>query len=192
MHFLNLAGACEKEKSVLMTDISVQNATERLRLVCSYVPDRFIIVDVSEQRLHITEDNLIVRSFAVSTSRFGLGNIEGSFKTPPGVHLITEKIGSGAPSGRIFKDRIDTGSNWYPGLTEENMILTRILRLRGLEPGVNNGPGIDSYHRYIYIHGTNHEELIGTPISHGCVCMKNHDIIDLFDSVEEGTLVYIT
>ena len=71
------------------------------------------------------------------------------------------------------------------------MILTRILRLRGLEPGINSGPGIDSWERYIYIHGTNHEELIGTPISHGCVCMRNRDIIELYDSIQEETIVVI-
>jgi lipoprotein-anchoring transpeptidase ErfK/SrfK len=76
-------------------------------------------------------------------------------------------------------------------MTEENLILTRILRLDGLEPGINKGEKIDSYARYIYIHGTNREDLIGKPMSHGCICMRNNDIIELFDSVEEGTLVII-
>lgn len=77
-------------------------------------------------------------------------------------------------------------------MTEDNMVLTRILRLRGMEPGLNTGSGVDSFERYIYIHGTNREDLIGTPMSHGCVCMRNQDIIELFDEIKEGTIVYIT
>jgi UDP-N-acetylmuramate--alanine ligase len=129
--------------------------------------------------------------FAISTSRFGIGNQEGSFKTPDGIHRICEKIGAGAPLCRIFKDRCDTGFIWTPEINEGNLILTRILRLEGLEDGINKGAGIDSFERYIYIHGTNLEAYIGTPISHGCICMRNNDIIELFDIIEEGTIVYI-
>jgi lipoprotein-anchoring transpeptidase ErfK/SrfK len=153
--------------------------------------ERFICVDTKAQKLYLVESGNVVRSFDVSTSKYGVGNRENSFQTPPGVHVIIEKIGEGAPSGRIFKDRLDTGIDWRPGLLGENMILTRILRLQGLEPGINSGPGIDTYERYVYIHGTNREDLIGTPMSHGCVCMRNRDIMDLFDSVEEGTIVVI-
>ena len=80
--------------------------------------------------------------------------------TPPGVHRVCEKIGSGAPAGRIFRDRIDTGEDWPIGKPEENLILSRILRLEGLEQGLNKGKGIDSYERYIYIHGTNNEDRV--------------------------------
>lgn len=154
-------------------------------------PSRFIFVDVPSQRMMIAEDGKVLREYVVSTSKYGVGNREGSFQTPPGIHCIVEKIGYGAPLKRIFKDRLDTGIDWHQGLSGDNMILTRILRLRGLEEGVNKGSGIDSYERYIYIHGTNKEEKIGTPFSHGCICMKNDDIIDLFDSVEEGTIVVV-
>ena len=132
-----------------------------------------------------------VQEFSVSTSRFGIGNADGSFKTPPGVHRICEKIGAGAPAGRIFRDRIDTGEDWPIGKPGDNLILTRILRLEGLQQGINKGNGIDSYERYIYIHGTNNEDRIGRPISQGCVCMKNDDVIRLFDSIEEGAIVFI-
>ena len=132
-----------------------------------------------------------MHSYTISTSKFGIGNKEGSNQTPLGIHRIEEKIGDDAPSGRIFKSRMDTGENWHPGLTDDNLILSRILRLHGLEDGINRGPGIDSYQRYIYIHGTNQEEKIGTPLSHGCVCMKNREIIELYDLVEEGTIVVI-
>jgi UDP-N-acetylmuramate--alanine ligase len=100
-------------------------------------------------------------------------------------------IGHNAPPGRIFKSRIDTGCNYNPDTREENLICTRILRLEGLQLGINKGPGIDSYERYIYIHGTNRENEIGTPISHGCICMKNADIIALFNIVKENTFVVI-
>lgn len=111
--------------------------------------------------------------------------------TPPGLHRVEEKIGHNAQPWTIFRSRENTGEIWRPGMDDENQILSRILRLRGLEEGINAGAGIDSYERYIYIHGTNHEEKIGTPMSHGCVCMKNDDIIRMFDIIEEGTLVYI-
>lgn len=100
-------------------------------------------------------------------------------------------IGHNAPAGRIFKSRIDTGIKYDQDTREENLICTRILRLEGLQPGINKGPGIDSYERYIYIHGTNREKEIGTPLSHGCICMKNTDIIALFNIVKENTIVVI-
>jgi hypothetical protein len=173
------------------------DATAILRLrdkICHVLPappEKFVAVDTTVQQLYLIDDTVTIRSFTISTSRFGVGNREGSQQTPPGVHRITKKIGNGAPEGRIFKDRRDTGINWHPGLSEDNLILTRILRLEGLEEGVNRGPGIDSYERLIYIHGTNQVPSIGTPLSHGCVCMDNRDIIDLFDVVEEGTIVII-
>ena len=131
------------------------------------------------------------QSFTISTSRFGTGNREGSFRTPTGLHRIAGKIGAGAPEGRIFRDRRDTGTDWHPGLTADNLILTRIIRLQGMEDGVNRGSGIDTLDRYIYIHGTNREDRIGTPLSHGCILMRNHDIVELFDQIPEDTLVLI-
>jgi len=126
-----------------------------------------------------------------STSRFGTGIRENSFKTPPGIHRICEKIGEGAPMGRIFTERRDTGVDWDGISGGDNLILTRILRLEGLEEGINRGKGVDSFERCIYIHGTNREDLAGTPISHGCLCLRNQDIVRLFDTVPEGMIVYI-
>jgi len=153
--------------------------------------DLFVVVSIETQTLLVCMNDTVVERFDCSTSRFGNGIRENSLKTPPGVHRIRQKIGSGAPLGRIFKDRIDTGTNWDPRSIEDNLILTRILRLEGLEEGINKGAGVDSYERYIYIHGTNREEMIGTPLSHGCVCLRNPDIIRLFETVREGTVVYI-
>jgi len=156
------------------------------------VPSSFLIVDVQSQTMLLVENGIEKKKYTISTSRFGVGSREGSNMTPPGVHRIAQKIGNDAPAGRIFKSREDTGIDWQPGMTEENLILTRILRLEGLEPGINNGPGIDSWDRYIYIHGTNREDLIGTPMSHGCICMRNSDVVELFDAVEEGAIVVIS
>jgi lipoprotein-anchoring transpeptidase ErfK/SrfK len=154
-------------------------------------PERFIVVDTGAQRLSVIKNGKLDKSYPISTSSRGTGNREGSFQTPRGVHRICEKYGAGAPQGRIFRDRIDTGENWPIGRLGENLILTRILRLEGLEEGVNRGPGIDSYERYIYIHGTNNEHRIGEPFSQGCICMKNADIVELFDSTPEGAVVFI-
>ena len=169
--------------------------TPRVAYLCAELklppPDNFIFIDAASQSLAYCERSIVTVTCAVSTSRFGMGNREGSNMTPPGLHRVEEKIGDGAPPWTIFSSREDTGVVWRDGMDDENQILTRILRLRGLEPGVNAGPGIDSYERYIYFHGTNHEEKIGTPMSHGCICMKNDDIIRLFDMVDVGTLVYI-
>ncbi len=151
----------------------------------------FLVVSIEKQTLLVCANDTIVERYDASTSRFGNGNRENSLKTPLGLHRIKEKFGAGAPAGRVFRDREDTGEDWDHSQTGDNLILTRILRLEGLEEGINKGPGVDSYERYIYIHGTGREDLIGTPLSHGCVCLRNHDIIRLFETVKEGTLVYI-
>ncbi len=168
-----------------------QSVTQHLVSVLGYLPDEYIDVNIKAQILLYSRDNTLLH-FPVSTSQFGVGNAENSFKTPLGVHCITEKIGEGYQSGTIFKSRKSTGKIWHPEIDQENLILTRILRLKGLQPGINSGQGIDSYNRYIYIHGTNREEKIGTPISHGCICMKNDHIITLFDIVREGTIVTVS
>lgn len=169
----------------------IEKSSERIESILLEVPKVYLAVDVSSQQLFHIVNKSIQNHFPVSTARNGTGNRESSNQTPLGIHRVVEKIGDGAVKGAIFRNRQDTGEIWYPGLTEENLILTRILRLRGVEEGVNSGPGIDSYDRYIYIHGTNQEAQIGTPISHGCICMKNTDIITLFGLIEEDTLVVI-
>jgi hypothetical protein len=164
---------------------------EKIRRAFPGEAAKFIAVDTAAQRLALHEGDDETCSFTISTSRFGTGNRDNSLQTPLGVHRVVQKIGGGAPAGRIFKDRCDTGCGWLPELTGDNLILTRILRLEGCEEGVNRGPGIDSFERYIYIHGTNHEEKIGQPFSNGCVVMTSADIINLFDRVEEGIIVII-
>ena len=134
----------------------------------------------------------------VSTSKFGVGNQPGSYRTPIGLHRIAEKIGHGAPLNTAFKSRLpaeapsilDRQSNIINDLGDD-LIMSRILWLTGCEPSVNQGGDVDSHDRYIYIHGTNHEELIGTPASHGCVRMRCADVAELFELVEVNTPVFI-
>jgi UDP-N-acetylmuramate--alanine ligase len=172
-----------------------KTAIPRVRGVCTELglpqPDIFIFIDTSSQTLEYYKEPATELTYRVSTSRFGIGNRDGSYMTPLGLHRVEQKIGGGARPWTIFKSREDTKVVWTEDMDGENQILSRIIRLRGLETGVNAGPGIDSYERYIYIHGTNNENMIGTPMSHGCICMKNDDVINLYNIVEEGTLVYI-
>jgi lipoprotein-anchoring transpeptidase ErfK/SrfK len=167
------------------------DSDKRLKKYTGDIPDILLHVNIQSQSLYLVKKQIISSMYRISTSRYGTGSQNNSFKTPLGIHRIVEKIGAGAPHGRIFRDRKDTGEDWHNEMTEENLILTRILRLEGLEPDINRGEGIDSYERYIYIHGTNREDLIGTPMSHGCICMKNNEIIELFDTVPENTIVII-
>lgn len=170
----------------------IQQIRQRAKRFLNVTADTFIYIDPGRQELSVCRgDAPVIETLAASTALLGLGNREGSNKTPTGFHRIREKIGAGSPAGRIFRDRVDTGIDWRDGLTEGNVILSRILRLEGLEDGLNRGPGIDSFERYIYLHGTNRESSVGTPLSHGCVCLRNSDIIRLFDMVIVGTLVFI-
>jgi lipoprotein-anchoring transpeptidase ErfK/SrfK len=153
---------------------------------------RRIIVSIIEQTLVLVEHDTILRSYPVSTSRYGIGNKDGSFKTPLGKHVICSKIGRNARFASIFRNRRNTKKRAKIGSDgDKDLITSRILRLKGLEPGENTGRGIDTFHRYIYIHGTAEEHLISTPASHGCIRMKNKDIIELFDLVQRGTIVDI-
>jgi hypothetical protein len=155
----------------------------------------YLVVSVSDQTMSIMRQNSPLRTYTISTSKFGIGSRSGSNKTPLGMHKICFKTGEGVPVGGVFKARQFTGRTAviHRDHTDvpEDLITSRILRLEGLEPGLNKGEGIDSYKRYIYLHGTNEEGLIGHPSSHGCVRMKNHEVVELYDLVNEGTLVYI-
>jgi hypothetical protein len=160
----------------------------------------FIDVDSRLQRLYLwepyPEGDMLIREYRISTAKNGLGEQSGSYRTPRGRHRIAEKIGAGQPLYAVFKARVATGEIWSrelalgkPGC---DWILTRILWLEGMEEGKNKGGTVDSHERYIYIHGTDEEHLIGTPVSHGCIRMRNEDVAELFDLVEVGTEVHIS
>jgi lipoprotein-anchoring transpeptidase ErfK/SrfK len=144
-----------------------------------------IEISIANQSLILRRNNEVVRSFPISSSRFGLGMEEGSRKTPLGRFKIGQKIGHGMPHGTVFRSRVPLSP--AEALPEtEDLITSRILWLEGLEPHNAN-----TKDRFIYIHGTKHEDRIGQPDSHGCIRMRNADVIELFDLVQEGTLVRI-
>jgi lipoprotein-anchoring transpeptidase ErfK/SrfK len=144
-----------------------------------------IDISIRDQRLRLKRGNKTVRSYPISSSRFGLGTEEGSMKTPTGKFRVADKIGHDAAQGTIFKARVALDPN-DPLPETEDFVTSRILWLDGLEEHNAN-----TKDRFIYIHGTKHEDRIGTPDSHGCIRMRNADVIDLFTLVEEGTPVII-
>jgi len=149
-----------------------------------------LIVNVETQSLTLFERGLFAKQLPCSTSRFGIGQIEGSNRTPLGLHLIAEKIGGGVPPGTVFKARQVIGHTSQPEFADAK-ITTRILWLEGLDPGLNRGTNVDSRARYIYIHGTGDQESIGEPASHGCIHLADEDLVPLFDLLPKGTLVWI-
>ena len=156
---------------------------------------RRIRVDLRLQRLDLLEGDQFLASYPVSTAAKGAGEREGSERTPRGLHEIRAKIGAGAPMSAVFVGRRPTGEICTPEMVraepQRDWILTRILWLRGLEPGKNRFGTVDTMRRYIYIHGTPHEATLGIPASHGCIRMRSADVIELFDSVEPGMPVEI-
>ena len=151
-----------------------------------------IIISVSEQLLHHRRETGVWYSYPVSTAKNGVGNLEGSFQTPLGKHHIAEKIGDDLPLLTAFRARkpftIFDPETCDP---ERDWILTRILWLSGCETGNNRRGKVDTKNRYIYIHGTHDEAAIGTPCSHGCIRMRNLDIVELFDHARIGESVTI-
>lgn len=156
--------------------------------------DRFLVVRIGAATLQFFRAGALVKAYPVSTSKRPPSNRKGSLGTPRGLHEIAARIGAGQPPGMVFKSRVPTGRHYseLPDATaDSNLITTRILWLRGLEPGVNRGGDVDTYDRYVYLHGTNHEARIGEPLSAGCVLLRNLDILELFDEVRVGDQVII-
>jgi L,D-transpeptidase YbiS len=155
-----------------------------------------IKINIAEQALDLFDDaGALIKHYAVSTAVNGAGELSGSYCTPRGQHVIRAKIGAGQPKNAVFVRRRPTGEIYTPELgelfPERDWILTRILWLSGCEPGFNRLGEVDTMRRYIYIHGTANEASMGMPDSHGCVRMRNTDVIDLFDRVEAGVPVEI-
>ena len=158
-----------------------------------------IEVSITRQRVKLWQQDELLATYRASTSRFGCGQREGSQCTPLGEHIIAEKVGDAAEPGAVFVGREPTGEIWTETLDAQepgrDWILSRILWLAGTEPGVNQGEGdehsCDSKERYIYIHGTGDLEPLGVPLSHGCVRMNLHEVIELYSRVTVGTRVVI-
>lgn len=156
---------------------------------------RSLVVSLTRQAAVLMAGNVVEREFPVSTSRHGPGERHGSLCTPRGRHEVCAKIGAGLPAGTVFRARRPTGEIYSEELGRRqpgrDWILSRILWLRGLEPGVNRFGDVDSMRRFIYIHGTPDSEPMGVPFSHGCIRMRNADVCWLFDAVATGTIVNI-
>lgn len=151
-----------------------------------------VVVSVATQRLYLIWHGRLRAAYAVSTSRFGTGTKLNSLQTPTGAHRVAKKIGAGAPLRSVFKARRKTHkmAGAFDGRARD-LVCSRILWLDGLEQGRNRGGARDSLRRYIYIHGTPDERSIGRPASYGCIRMKNKDVCELFDALDEDALVYI-
>jgi lipoprotein-anchoring transpeptidase ErfK/SrfK len=156
---------------------------------------KHIHVSIAQQTLSLYDDGQLLKTWSVSTARKGAGEVQGSEQTPRGRHVVRARIGEGQPVYTVFRGRRPTGELWSPELAAQHptrdWILTRILWLSGLEPGFNRGGNCDSMRRYIYIHGTPDSEPMGVPASHGCVRMRNTDLIELFGQVPAYTPVLI-
>ncbi len=149
--------------------------------------DRCAIVSVADQRIAIVENGMVIARYAVSTSRYGVGDGFNSFATPLGYMEIAGKIGEGAPLGAVFRNRRWTGEVLRPNAAGRDPIVTRILWLRGLESCNEN-----AFSRNIYIHGTPCERLIGRPASFGCIRMRSRDVVQLFNMMPVGARVEIS
>lgn len=154
-----------------------------------------LFVSISKQKLFYIKSGKIVKTYSISTSKYGVGANIYSKKTPTGLHKIYSKIGNGTPVNGVIKSGSFSGEIVSPVMEKktlpEDYVTTRILRLSGEERGINKGSQVDSFRRAIYIHGTPEEGLIGQPASHGCIRMKNTDVIDLYNRIAPGTYVLI-
>lgn len=158
-----------------------------------------LVVDTKQQKMVLLEKNAIKKSYTISTGKRGVGQRMNTFKTPQGLHRVNQKIGDGVPRYGIFHRREYTGTAWKPQkrhLHKKDYISTRILRLEGLQPGLNKGRDwlgrtIDTEKRAVYIHGTTMEWKLGEPSTKGCIHMSADDVIKLYNEISEGTLVWI-
>jgi hypothetical protein len=157
--------------------------------------DRQLRIELAKQQLICLEAGLEIERYPVSTAASGAGEHCESGCTPRGKHRVRIKIGTGCSENTVFVGRRPTGERYSQHLAEKwpdrDWVLTRIIWLTGLEPGYNRGGRVDTLRRYIYIHGTPDSEPMGLPLSHGCIRMRNRDLIDLFDWVERGMVVEI-
>ncbi len=182
-------------RSAAQLPLALRLAVRRLGVA----PSKFLLlVNIRAQRMELVRltagftrpEALIEKTFCISTSRFGIGQKKNSNRTPLGLHRIAQKVGGGLPLGAVFKSRKLIGYTWQ-GLANAS-ITHRILWLEGLEPGFNRGGDVDTFDRYIYIHGTGDETTLGRPASHGCIHVRGTELLPLFEQVPRGTLLWIS
>lgn len=159
------------------------------------MPENIIHISIEKQRLQLLQNDIVLLEYPISTATNGPGEQRGSNCTPRGWHTIRAKIGAGCAPNTVFIKRRPTGEIYSPELCtqfpDRDWILTRILWLSGLEVGKNRLGNVDTMRRYIYLHGTPDDVQMGVPGSHGCVRMRNANIMELFDNIEAGTKVLI-
>lgn len=157
--------------------------------------DNFIYIGIKRQKLYLVKDSAIVATYDISTAKNGIGFQHGSNQTPTGLHTINGMVGDSVPVGGILYNRVFTGDTAEiisdPVSVNTDDVTTRVLWLEGEEDGLNKGGNCDTHDRLIYIHGTPEEGLIGTPASHGCVRMRNNEVAELYNLVEDGMYVII-
>ena len=185
--------------SILFSFLSNESIIDRVNNYCQEKEgktyDEILFVSVKEQKIYHIVENIIMKEYLVSTAKKGIGNQKNSDMTPHGLHYIKEKHGDKTPQngkmiGRVFYGQIATiYSDTTSSKTDD--ITSRILWLSGMEKDINKGGNVDSYNRYIYIHGTSEEGKIGVPASHGCIRMLNTDVIELYAKIKIGTKVLI-
>ncbi len=195
--FLNCQG-CSSEDEPVKIDKSklsdVDLAILKEQGWGDYVTDgKGIWVSSNRQELYLIENWKIIKKYNCSTGLAGMGNVQDSGMTPVGWHKIEAKIGDGLAMGAVMKGRKWTGDIWQEAIVSDgDMILSRIMWLKGLEAGKNLGGNVDSYSRYIYIHGTNDVDGLGKPRSHGCVRLDPQEVIDLYNRIEVNCRVLVT
>ncbi|MEP2776400.1 MAG: L,D-transpeptidase [Luteolibacter sp.] len=145
-----------------------------------------MIVSVRDQKMLLLRDGKPIKSYKVSTSKFGVGDIPNSNRTPLGRMKVAKKIGGGEPAGAVFKSRSPTGEVLKPNAPGRDPIVSRILWLTGTESHNRN-----AFRRYIYIHGTPEQYRLGTPASYGCIRMGTKEVCDLYNRVGTGADVYV-
>lgn len=159
------------------------------------ITSHVVCISLGEKILRLWENGHAAGAYPISFSRRAPSCVENSLGTPWGLHQVAEKFGAGAAPGTVFIGRRDTGQRWQDrpdaGPNQPALVTTRILRLRGLQPGLNAGPGVDSFDRFIYIHGTNFPSRFPENLSAGCILLRDDDLIELYDRLPLGALVHI-
>lgn len=182
-----------KKQEIIYKNNTINNNIPEINGYKSY--DNILLVDIRSQVMSLVIEGTVFREFIISSSSYGTGSLKNSLKTPLGKHVIYKKIGEDLPVNAILKGRKWSGAIANivsdPVDTDYDHVTSRILWLDGLEIGSNKGMNVDSKSRYIYIHGTAEEGLLGQPASDGCIRMYNTEVIELFNLVEEGTQVWI-
>ena len=174
-----------------MVTVRLSRIYSRLKNYLASPEELYLVQSIEEQKLYACREGRVVEIYDSSTSRYGVGIREGLLFRRPGRSPDQGKNRLWRLAPAHIQRPEGHGDRLGREIGEENLILARILRLEGLEEGINRGPGVGSFERFIYIHGTNREDLVGTPLSHGCLCLRSLDVIRLYETVREGTLVYI-